>query len=101
MKKILIFILIFIVCLIIFVGLYPPVITPPWRYDTSKDQRLKIINRLKENCSSEDVTYLISTYRNKFEDVNTTKCWREYMDMCQERQDKKLSLKIPINCQYY
>ena len=76
-------------------------ITPFWHYYIGKDERLNLIENLQHNCLSEDVTYLIITYKDLYLDKNTSKCWKKYFRTCFFNKDHNLTLDIPIKCKIY
>ncbi len=100
-KKYTKWLLLAIVLLALFFALKPPVITPKDHFHVDKEQRLQIIENLKQDCSADNPIYLIATYGDVLNDENASKCWGEYMNECQDRKVKNKNLKIPTNCPVY
>jgi predicted adenine nucleotide alpha hydrolase (AANH) superfamily ATPase len=98
MKKI---ILIFLLLLIGIFLFFNPRITPKNYYILSKEQRKDIIDKLSKNCLSTDITGLIVTYIEKYNDKNTARCWKNFFQRCLYNKEHNLTLKIPINCPSY
>jgi len=96
MKKIFI-----VLILLIFILLYVPRITSSQYYYLSKKQRLNTIEKLSKNCLSSDITGLMVTYSKKYNDKNTTRCWRDFFQKCLYNKEHNLTLAIHVNCLIY
>ena len=101
MKKTIYILISLIILFLIYSGLNPPIITPEGYFHVSKEERLKIIENLNQDCSSENPIYLISTYSDVYNDKNASSCWTQYMRECQKKEMDNRSLKIPITCPTY
>jgi len=95
--------IIIVIIFLLLIGLlyYSPAITSKNHYHITKSERNYLINNLKLNCNTEDVTYLISTYDDVLHDKNTSLCWSQYQKVCFYNKKNNLSLKIPIKCKVY
>lgn len=92
---------IIIFAVLIFI-LYVPEITGKNHYIiSSKSERLGIINKLKKDCRSVDIAYLIVTYKEGLHDLNASHCWSNYMKKCFSEEAKKLEYKLQVPCPEY
>jgi len=76
-------------------------ITPNTYYYLSNKQRKEIIKELGRDCMSIDMTGLMVTYKEKFNDYNTARCWRDFFQQCLYNKEHNLSVKIPVICPSY
>ena len=68
---------------------------------SSKEDRLAMIEMLKQDCRSQDITYLIVTYKEKFHDFNASQCWNMYMRACLLEESRKLDYRLHRICPEY
>ncbi len=90
--------------ILVVIFFYTPNITPESNLENfklSKNKRLKIGKKLKEECSFSDAILLAINYRDILGDKNAAKCWSKYANKCIKQKENNLSLKIAIDCPIY
>ena len=70
-------------------------------YYIGEEKRLKLIDKLKNDCMDGDALQLIVTYDDIYWDKNNSQCWKEYFMQCLHHREHNLSLQIPIKCKAY
>jgi len=93
--------------IIIFILLLLPIlftqrVTPKNYYHLSKEERLKVIQKLSKKCLvDDDALGLIVTYDEVFHDKNSSHCWSNYYNKCLYNKEHNLTLVLPIKCPIY
>ena len=100
-KKIQKYILYILILLFLLWLSFPNRVSPEGYLHTSTKSRVNIFKNLKEDCSSDEPIYLVSTYLEVYKDINASECWKSYRFECLDRKDKNESLKIPLLCPMY